>query len=73
MDKNGIKITARDRVLQSWQKSTELIRDFKAYSQEIEGHNEICKLFDEYAEDEALHASKLFEILHELENSGHDN
>lgn len=66
--KNGFVITNRDRVLRAWQNSTELVRDYQGYAQEIGKENkELTKLFAEYAEEEAIHASKLLEILHKFE------
>ena len=65
--KNGITITTRDRLLRAWINSTELTRDFQNYSQQIEDDGSVAKLFAEFAEDEALHAAKLLEILHKFE------
>lgn len=63
-DKNGFTITNRDRVLRAWQNATELVRDYQAYAREAEDEDSaLAKLFSEYAEDEALHASKLQELL----------
>lgn len=64
MDQNhNIKITPRDRLLRAWQNSTELVRDFETASKEIEDDDRTASLFAEFAEDEALHASKLLELL----------
>ena len=62
--KNGFTITNRDHVLRAWQNSTELVRDYQAYAQEIERDNkELAKLFSEFADDEAVHAAKLLDLL----------
>ena len=67
-NKNGFVITNRDRVLRAWQNSTELVCDYQEYAHEIEKDSkELSKLFAEYAEDEAVHASQLLSILHEYE------
>lgn len=61
--KNGIRITTRDRLLRAWENATELVRDFQNYAMEIQDNAEAVKLFSEFAEDEALHAAKLLDIL----------
>ncbi len=62
-DKNGFTITNRDRVLRAWINSTELVRDYQAYSHQIEDDKELSGIFAEYAEDEAHHAANLLKIL----------
>lgn len=66
-NKNGFTITDRDRVLRAWENSTELVRDYQAYAHVSGEDKKLSKLFSEYAEDEALHASKLLELLHSYE------
>ena len=68
VNKNGFIVTNRDRVLRAWQNSTELVRDFQAYANEIYDDKQLSQLFAEYAEDNAYHASKLLEILQGYEN-----
>lgn len=63
-DKNGLRITARDRVLRAWQDSTELVRDYQAYAGETSDSSEISAMFSRYAEDEAVHAAELLKVLH---------
>ena len=46
----------------------ELARDFEIYSKEIKDHGDVAEIFDEFAEDEGLHASKFREILHRMQN-----
>lgn len=65
-DKNGLKITARDRVLRAWQNSTELVRDYQAYAGETADDKQISAAFSRYAQDEAVHAAELLDILHGL-------
>ncbi|NLA76453.1 MAG: rubrerythrin [Clostridiales bacterium] len=67
-NRHGIKITGRDRVLRAWECSMELVRDFQAYSDELEADEQLSKMFSEYAEDEARHASALLEILQHYES-----
>ena len=67
-DKNGFVITNRDRVLRAWENSTELVRDYQSYAHEIKDDQKTAELFSEYAEDEALYASKLLELLHNYKN-----
>ena len=64
--RHDIHITDRDRVLRAWQNSTELVRDYQAYARETDT-GELGRLLSEYAATEALHASKLLEILHGFE------
>ena len=62
-DKNGFRITNRDHVLGAWQNSTDLVRDFQAFSHEIKDEDEeLSRLFAEFAEDEAVHAAKLHDL-----------
>ena len=66
--KNGFTITNRDHVLRAWQNSTELVRDYQAYANELEDDNSaLAKLFSEFAEDEAEHAAKLLDLLRRYE------
>lgn len=66
-DKNGIHLTARDRVLRAWQNSTELVRDYQNYAREMQDEERLSDLFAEYAESEAKRAAHLLELLHEME------
>lgn len=65
-DKNGFVITNRDRVLRAWENSTELIRDYQLYAHEMEEDENLSQMFGEFAEDEAMHASKLLEVLRKM-------
>ncbi len=66
--KNGFTISNRDRVLSAWERTMELVRDMQSYSNEIGDENRgLSQLFAEYAEDEAVHAAKLLELLREFE------
>lgn len=62
--KNGFTITDRDHVLRAWQNTTELVRDYQAYAREME-HDDgtLTQLFAQLAEEEAVHAEKLLQIL----------
>lgn len=66
-DKNGLKITARDRVLRAWQNSTELVRDYQSYAGETSDSKQLSALFSRYAEEEAVHAAELLKVLHEYD------
>ncbi len=61
MNKNEVVITKRDKLMRSWQNSMELVRDFENYSKEEDGNTKA--IFQEFAEDEGLHAAKLRELL----------
>lgn len=65
--KNGFTMTNRDRVLRAWENSTELVRDYQAYADEVEDNKELSELFAKYAKEEALHASTLLEFLRGFE------
>ena len=65
--KNGFIVTTRDRVLRAWENSTELVRDYEVYAKQITDDEEISSLFGEFAEDEAVHAAKLLELLRRFE------
>lgn len=62
-EKSFPEITSRDRLLRAWQNSTELVRDYETYAHEMKNDRENAELFAEFAEDEAIHASKLLELL----------
>ena len=67
-NKNDFKIYERDFVLMAWNKSTELVRDYQVYAEQIEKENKgISEMFKSFAKDEAEHASRLLEILRELD------
>jgi rubrerythrin len=64
---NEIKITTYDRLLRAWENSMELVRDYEMYSKRVDEDN-IKKLFEEFAEDEGVHASDLRSILLKYKN-----
>ncbi len=66
-DRNNLNITTRDRVLRAWENSTELVRDFQTYANDTEHNKKLAQMFNEYAKDEAVHASQLLKLLHEIE------
>ena len=50
--------------LRAWENSTELTRDFKQYSKELENSDrELSKTFAQFALEEGLHAARLRDIL----------
>lgn len=64
--KHQVHITARDRVFQGWEASMELVRNYEAYAGEI-GDGQVSRMFQEFAEDEGVHAAKFLETLHAYE------
>lgn len=65
---NAIKINTRDRLLRAWENSMEMVLDFQDYYQEIKDNEKVSKIFAEFAEDEAMHATRFRELLHEYQN-----
>lgn len=65
MEHHDIEITARDRVMRAWLNSMELVRDYQAYAKDI-GDKKAAEMFSEYAEEEAVHASELHEMLKKI-------
>ena len=66
--KNGFIFSTRDRVLHAWLNTTELVRDFENYAKQITDCEEVSSLFGEFAEQQAIQARKLLDILREYEN-----
>jgi len=65
-ERDQLVITNRDRLLRAWQNSTELVRDYENYAHAAKEENEaLAELFAQYAEEEAVHASKFLAILQE--------
>ncbi len=62
MSENEIRITAYDRLLRAWENSMELARDYEMYSKRVEDEN-VKQIFEEFAEDEGFHASRLRDML----------
>jgi len=58
MNENEVEITTYDRLLRAWENSMELVRDYEMYSKRIEDQ-EAKQVFNEFAEDEGMHASTL--------------
>ncbi len=66
---DAIKINTRDRLLRAWENSMELVLDYQDYKQEIKDNEKVSKVFAEFAEDEAMHATRFRELLHECQNN----
>lgn len=66
-NQHEIVITTRDKLMRSWENSKELVRDYQSYAHEIRDNHAIAELFASFAEDEALHAARLQELLHEYQ------
>ncbi|MBQ8508590.1 MAG: rubrerythrin [Clostridia bacterium] len=62
------RFTPRDRLVRAWQNSMELTRDFEGYSGELDDE-ELSKVFAEFAEEEAVHAAKLRELIRRYEQN----
>ena len=60
---DAIKINTRDRLLRAWENSMELVMDYQTYKQDIKDNDEVAKLFGQFADEEAMHASKLHDLL----------
>ena len=60
-----INMTARDRLMKSWHNSMELVRDYQTYAEEIREDRQLVQVFRDFADDEALHAAKFRELLHQ--------
>ncbi|MBQ2733060.1 MAG: rubrerythrin [Clostridia bacterium] len=67
-NKNGFLITDRDRVLKAWLDSTEAVRDYSEYANELRGENDkLSELFAKQSESEAIFASKMLKLLQEYD------
>ncbi len=66
IDKHGIKITTRDRLMRAWQDSMELTRDYEIFSKEMEDER-AAVMFSNFARDEGLHTAKLLGMLKEYD------
>lgn len=65
---NAVKINTRDRLLRSWENSMELVLDYQAYKQEIKDNPTVCNVFDQFAEDEAMHARRFRQLLQDYQD-----
>lgn len=65
--KHKLRITARDRLMYAWETSMGLVRDYRAYAQELDDDPQAADLFEELAEEECVHASHLLRMLHTRE------
>ncbi len=64
--KYNVHYTTRDRLLRAWEDAMDLVRKLETWSRETE-EGEAAKTFAAFAEDEALIAAKLFELLRQAE------
>ncbi len=55
-------VTVHDRLMRAWENSMELTRDFEMYSKRMP-KGKLSEMFKEFAEDEAIHASKIKKLL----------
>lgn len=58
-----IKITTHDRLLMSWEKSMEMVRDFQMYADEVKDDNKVKQAFYDMAENSCQQASQLRDLL----------
>jgi rubrerythrin len=61
-----MRLDTKDIIKQKLLDTQENVRDFQQYAKDVKDHETIC-VFKQFAEDEALHAQKLQEILDRLE------
>ena len=67
-NKNGFTLTKRDCVLRGWMASTELVRDYQEYAEDLQHEDrELALLFNGLAETEARHAAMLLQKLRSYE------
>ncbi|MBE6032831.1 MAG: rubrerythrin [Clostridiales bacterium] len=66
-EKNQITRTTRDRILRAWDNSMELVRDFEFYARETEDDQEAARVFEIFAEEEAMHAARFHSLLKKYE------
>ena len=67
-NKNGFTITKRDCVLRAWLASTELVRDYQEYAEDLQHEDKkLAELFCAYAEEEANHAAEFLKLLRSYE------
>ena len=64
--KHGIKITSRDMIFKAWKDSMALVDQFRENAKEIDNES-LVSLFEQFAEDEGVHASRFLELLHKYE------
>ncbi|MDE7063224.1 MAG: rubrerythrin [Lachnospiraceae bacterium] len=62
-----VTITTYDKVMASWHRCMQSAKEFECYFHEIEDNRKAKKLFEEYAETEALQASALRDLLLEYQ------
>lgn len=65
---NAVKINTRDRLLRAWENSMELVLDFQAYKQEIKDNKTVCDVFEQFADDEAMHARRFRQLLQDYQD-----
>ncbi|MCR4437038.1 MAG: ferritin family protein [Clostridiales bacterium] len=70
VNRNEVEITTYDRLLRAWENSMEMVRDYEMYSKRIE-EEKVKDIFKKFAEDEAMHATALREMLLEYKNKKH--
>ena len=66
--KNGFTFDKRDCVLRAWLASTELVRDYQEYGEDLQHEDKhLAELFCAYAEEEAAHAAEFLKLLRSYE------
>ena len=52
-----------DRLSEPGRIAWELVLDYQTYKQEIKDNDDVCRVFDQFAEDEAMHARRFRQLL----------
>lgn len=66
-NENEVTITTYDKVMTSWHRCMQSAKEFECYFHEIRDNDRAKKLFEEYAETEAMQASALRDVLLEYQ------
>lgn len=66
---NAVKINTRDRLLRAWENSMELVLDFQSYKQEIKDNPTVSDVFEQFADDEAMHAKRFRQLLQDCQDN----
>lgn len=67
-----VNITTYDKVMASWHRCMQSAKEFECYFHEIRDNDTAKRLFEKYAETEALQASALRDVLLEYQNKGNN-
>lgn len=65
---NEVRITTYDKLMRSWENSMQLTKDFEIYAKEIEDDKKAAQIFNTFAQEEGMHASKFRDMLLQYQN-----